>query len=89
VAERSGKLAGNPWGMYNLACFWSLAGERKPAVDSLRRALALGYADMLVSTDPDLDALRDDPEFQKVITAIEDRLRTKKQVSESLFPFQA
>ena len=89
VAERTRKLAGSPWGMYNLACFWALAGEREPAVDSLRRALALGFADMLVSTDTDLDSLRDDPEFQKIITAIEDKLRAKKQVSESLFPFQA
>jgi len=89
VAERTRKLAGSPWGMYNLACYWALAGEREPAVDSLRRALALGFADMMVSNDTDLDSLRDDPEFQKVITAIEDRLRTKKQVSESLFPFEA
>jgi tetratricopeptide (TPR) repeat protein len=50
--------------LYNLACCEALLDRRQPALDHLRRSLAirpglLAYA----QSDSDLDAIRDDPQF--------------------------
>lgn len=52
---------------YNLACANARRGDRKSAFKNLRRALELGFADPeVLATDPDLQVLRDDPEFRAV-----------------------
>ncbi len=56
---------------YNLACYWSLAGDRRCALRCLSRALDLdgNYLD-LVPYEADFDVLRDDPEFQMLTSLI-------------------
>ena len=50
---------------YNLACYWSLAGNAKLCVAYLSRALDLdpNYRD-LISDESDFDPIRDHPHFQ-------------------------
>lgn len=53
---------------YNLACSLTLVGRRQEALAALRRALQNGYDDFEhLEQDPDLDALRDVPEFVDLI----------------------
>ncbi len=54
----------------------------------LRRASDLGFADALIMTDPDLASLRTDPEFKTIAEEIEDRIRIRRQLSDSVFPWQ-
>ncbi len=56
---------------YNLACYWSLARNRRRALRCLSRALDLdgNYLD-LVPYEADFDVLRDDPEFQMITSLI-------------------
>jgi tetratricopeptide (TPR) repeat protein len=89
VQAAAESMTASPWGYYNLACFSALAGERALAIERLRRSLDLGFADLLINTDPDLDSLRGDPEFQAIVTAVEERLSSRQQLSMSAFPWQA
>ena len=53
---------------YNLACSLARAGLPGEAIDSLTRAILLGYDDIAhLETDPDLDSLRDLPDFQELL----------------------
>jgi tetratricopeptide (TPR) repeat protein len=56
---------------YNLACYWSLAHNKKHALEYLSRALAMDshYRD-LIDQEPDFDSLRLDPEFQSLTSVI-------------------
>jgi tetratricopeptide (TPR) repeat protein len=89
AADRAAELVETAWGNYNLACYRALAGERAAAIDTLGRAFELGYADSLITTDPDLESLRGDPEFEKIVTEVEERLRSRQEQSGSVFPWQA
>jgi len=89
AAERAAALVETAWGNYNLACYQALAGESAAAIGSLGRAFDLGYADSLVTTDPDLDSLRGKPEFEKIVGGVEERLRSRREQSGSIFPWQA
>ena len=53
---------------YNLACYWSLANNPTKATQSLAFALALN-PDLrsMVVKEPDLDPLRNDPDFQRIV----------------------
>ena len=53
---------------YNLACSLALCKKRPAALQSLRKAVSLGYddADWMLQ-DPDLEILKNDPEFQKLL----------------------
>lgn len=50
--------------LYNLACYYSLAGEKEQALSWLGRALRMdrGFT-KLVPKETDFDPLRDDPDF--------------------------
>jgi tetratricopeptide (TPR) repeat protein len=49
---------------YNLACSLARAGRSDEAIDSLSRAILLGYDDLShMETDPDLESLREHPDF--------------------------
>ena len=52
---------------YNLACYHSVAGDKRQALAYLEQALALdpNYR-LLIDHEPDFDPLRGDPEFQAV-----------------------
>ncbi len=57
----------DPTVLYNLACSYSLTGETSAAIEALHRALGAGYRDFKwLSQDPDLENLREHPEFAAV-----------------------
>jgi tetratricopeptide (TPR) repeat protein len=53
---------------YNLACYWSLAGNKPKAVEALANALRLSadFAER-IETEADFDPIRDLPEFQVLV----------------------
>ena len=56
---------------YNLACSLSLTGKIDEAIEVFERAIELGFQDLnLVSRDPDLDPLREDPRFDALVARI-------------------
>lgn len=56
---------------YNLACYWSLAGNKRQALLYLAQALDLdpNYRD-LVSAESDFDPVRNDPAFRALTSVI-------------------
>ena len=53
---------------YNLACSLALSRRRIAALDSLRKAVSLGYRDFdWMEQDPDLESLKTDPAFQGIL----------------------
>lgn len=56
---------------YNLACYWSLAGNKRQALLFLAQALDLdpNYRD-LVSAESDFDPVRNDPAFRALTSVI-------------------
>jgi tetratricopeptide (TPR) repeat protein len=61
-----------PW--YNLACSYTLLGLTDPAFAALQRALELGYRHFAhIHSDPDLDALRRDIRFARLMRRFEGR----------------
>lgn len=53
---------------YNLACSLALCKKRPAALQSLRKAVSLGYDDVdWMLQDPDLEILKADPEFQTLL----------------------
>ncbi len=53
---------------YNLACSLARADRPDDAIDSLSRAILLGYDDLAhMESDPDLESLRDHPDFRALI----------------------
>ena len=81
-------LVATPWGAYNLACYRARSGDAAAAIDRLGRAVELGYTDALIKTDPDLDSLSDDPGFQAIVAKLEARVTERRQISDSVFPWQ-
>ena len=54
--------------LYNGACFYARLGESSLAIESLRKALAAGWATYeWLKRDPDLDNIRNEPEFIEMI----------------------
>ncbi|OHB66924.1 MAG: hypothetical protein A2V70_08775 [Planctomycetes bacterium RBG_13_63_9] len=59
---------------YNLACYWSLAGNKQRAVAYLSRALALAPACRhLIDDEPDFEPIRSASEFQALCKAASKR----------------
>lgn len=88
AAEHARSLTASAWGLYNLACYEALAGERDTALASLRRALDVGFADHLISTDSDLDSLRGAPEFEQIVVEATSRFAKRRELALSGFPWQ-
>ena len=60
---------------YNLACSYSLLRRLDEAIESLRRALELGYEDMVhLRSDPDLINLRHYSPYRKLLESFAMRL---------------
>ena len=56
---------------YNLACYWSLARNKRNALDYLHRALELdGDFRYLLEQEHDFDPIRNDPGFQALLTVV-------------------
>ena len=61
-------LPDNATAHYNLACSLALSKRRIDALRSLKQAVALGYTDFdWMTQDPDLEDLKDHPEFLKLL----------------------
>jgi tetratricopeptide (TPR) repeat protein len=59
---------------YNLACSYSLLKKIGPALRALRKAIELGYRDFrYLREDRDLDAVRKDPRFRRLLREFENR----------------
>jgi hypothetical protein len=58
----------DPTAHYNLACRYALLKQRDKAIVTLRRAVELGYRDFaFMQEDHDLDSIRKDPRFRKLV----------------------
>jgi TolB-like protein/cytochrome c-type biogenesis protein CcmH/NrfG len=54
----------DPLMQYNAACFYSTMGEKKLAIEALKKAIASGWqAYEWLKNDPDFDSIRNEPEF--------------------------
>ena len=50
---------------YNLACYWSLAGDKRRALEYLSQSLDIDPGCLsLIDDEPDFDPIRTDPRFQ-------------------------
>ena len=69
VDRRLTQLRGeDPISWYNLGCSYSLLNRLEEAFEALRRAVALGYADLThLQNDPDLLGLRRSPKYRQVL----------------------
>ncbi|HLS27998.1 MAG TPA: hypothetical protein VK041_05060 [Opitutales bacterium] len=58
----------NPTAHYNLACSLALKKRRTEAVNTLQKAISLGYDDFdWLMEDPDLESLKDHPDFLQLL----------------------
>jgi serine/threonine protein kinase/Flp pilus assembly protein TadD len=58
----------DPLMLYNTACFYARFGDKEKAIDSLERAVAEGFANYeWVKRDPDLDSIRNEPGYVKLM----------------------
>jgi len=72
IAVRAGSERPNL--SYNLACLYSLAGNKKKALDYLGQAIKKGFNDLeLIKKDKDLDFIRNEKEFKEIIQEIKDK----------------
>jgi serine/threonine protein kinase/tetratricopeptide (TPR) repeat protein len=62
------------WSSYDRACLLALKGDREAALESLREAVDLGWANVLIFTDGDLESLRADPGFEELVEVVRGRL---------------
>jgi serine/threonine protein kinase/Flp pilus assembly protein TadD len=54
--------------LYNAACCYALMKDKPLALETLKKAIGAGYANMeWISKDPDLESLFDDPEFLRLV----------------------
>ena len=61
-----------PWILYNLACAHSLNSSKKNALKYLKMAVQSGYKNLAhMKRDKDLDPIREEPEFKKILSLIE------------------
>ena len=59
---------GDPVMLYNAACMYVSLGEKARAIEALQQAIEAGYANLgWMQNDPDLTALRDEPEFKQML----------------------
>lgn len=58
--------------LYNLSCYWSLAGNKTQSLSWLGRALRMNNSLRdLIDDETDFDPLRHDPDFQLIIRAVD------------------
>ncbi|MBI3860940.1 MAG: tetratricopeptide repeat protein [Planctomycetia bacterium] len=60
--------------LYNLSCYWSLAGNKMQSLSWLGRALRMDKGlRRLIDDESDFDPLRHDPDFQMILGAIDQK----------------
>ncbi len=58
----------DPRASYRLACMYSMKGEKKKALTSLRAAVEKGFANVAqLESNTELDTIRKDPDFQSIV----------------------
>jgi tetratricopeptide (TPR) repeat protein len=73
----------NEHGWYNLACYWSLVGDKELALDALETAVRRGWANpTLAEEDDDFLSIRDDPRFAAAIADMRQRIEESKRKNE-------
>jgi tetratricopeptide (TPR) repeat protein len=56
--------------LYNIACAYSLNGDKEKALDALKKSVKAGYSNFgHMNTDPDLAPIRDTEEFKALLKA--------------------
>ena len=64
----------SPVAWYNLACCRALQGRQTAAVEALARAVELGFDNAeLLSSDPDLDSVRDRADFKALLDTVDSK----------------
>lgn len=59
-------------GLYNIACYSALKGDKDQAFEYLKKAIEAGYTDVgHFESDEDLNSLRNDPRYQTIRTLAE------------------
>ena len=53
--------------LYNLACLYAVLHRTTEALNCLRKVVRSGWRKEWIKNDPDLDSLRDNPEFQRLL----------------------
>jgi adenylate cyclase len=73
LAERAlGQDQDEPVVLYNVACFYALQGDPDRSIELLTRAVDQGWGDQeWLATDSDLDSLREDDRFKKLLARID------------------
>jgi tetratricopeptide (TPR) repeat protein len=62
----------DPLAHYNLACTYARLNQANQSVKALRRAVELGYRDFrYIAEDADLDPIRTDPRYRKLMKEYE------------------
>jgi tetratricopeptide (TPR) repeat protein len=74
AARRAGTMEDSSAGLYNLACLYALRGERDMAMNYLERTLELGWGSAWIASDPDLESLHGDPEFDALMKKMNEQL---------------
>ncbi len=65
---------------YNLACIYSLQKKKNLAIETLEKAVAGGYTDKAhILSDTDLDNIRKDKRFQKLVSTLRTYLETLQE----------
>lgn len=65
--EKNVSIVGNPAAMYNIACGYSRLGQADKSFEWLERSIKGGPFQIFnLSTDPDLENIRQDPRFKKM-----------------------
>jgi len=60
--------------LYNLACYYALAGDKKQALSWLGRSIRMESSlRQLVTHEPDFNSLRNDPEFQFITSRTQEK----------------
>jgi tetratricopeptide (TPR) repeat protein len=64
----------DPLAHYNLACSYALLRQPDLALNTLRRAIELGYRDFrFMKEDRDLESIRQDPRFRQLLRDFDER----------------
>jgi tetratricopeptide (TPR) repeat protein len=73
--------AGEGWGyMYDLARVYATRGDRQGALGWMRKAVRFGFPEVyLAKVDPMIAALGGDPEYDRLLTEVEERIRAMRE----------